>query len=147
MARLVVVQQQHKHPSFSLLPSSLSSDFNGCRLHSQVQVLTHCLSLPLYLSDNCLCLYFRSVVFHRVVIVKVPTCLSYVLWEVKKMFVCYVNKQHMRCQKNVRYCIALEAWMWFKYFLTSFISCSSRERSCSRKEHYKLPHRVRRRFL
>ncbi|GMN44070.1 hypothetical protein TIFTF001_013261 [Ficus carica] len=37
MARLVGVQQLHKRPSFSLLPSSLSSDFNGCRLHSQVQ--------------------------------------------------------------------------------------------------------------
>ncbi|XP_015874856.2 chloroplast stem-loop binding protein of 41 kDa b, chloroplastic [Ziziphus jujuba] len=36
MARLVVVQQQHKHPSFSLLPSSLS-DFNGIRLKTQLQ--------------------------------------------------------------------------------------------------------------
>ncbi|KAL5582631.1 hypothetical protein UlMin_015073 [Ulmus minor] len=36
MARLVVVQQQHNHPSFSILPSSLS-DFNGTRLHAQVQ--------------------------------------------------------------------------------------------------------------
>lgn len=35
MARLVAVQQQTQ-PSFSLLPSSLS-DFNGTRLHSQVQ--------------------------------------------------------------------------------------------------------------
>ncbi|KAM7273994.1 hypothetical protein ACFE04_028658 [Oxalis oulophora] len=36
MARLVVVQQQPKNPSLSLLPSSLS-EFNGTRLFSQVQ--------------------------------------------------------------------------------------------------------------
>ncbi|PON69625.1 NAD(P)-binding domain containing protein [Parasponia andersonii] len=36
MARLALVQQQHNHPSLSILPSSLS-DFNGTRLHSQLQ--------------------------------------------------------------------------------------------------------------
>ncbi|ONI04215.1 hypothetical protein PRUPE_6G309500 [Prunus persica] len=38
MARLVAVQPQQRHPSFSLLPPSSLSDFNGTRLlHSQLQ--------------------------------------------------------------------------------------------------------------
>jgi urea transporter len=57
MARLVAVQQQTQ-PSLSLLPSSLS-DFNGTRLHSQVQV---CLPVFLHGSPSLYLLIVSSCV-------------------------------------------------------------------------------------
>lgn len=53
MARLVVVHhQQQRQPSLSPLPSSLS-DFNGTRLHTQLQVLLSVSVFDKFFSTFC----------------------------------------------------------------------------------------------